>query len=96
VINLVCDHGLLFGYASQKRRVDRQIVNQAIGYLEDNRASQARLSRVRRSILRNLVTVRWSLWSVAVALAALVATLGLQLDDAVMAFARSMRHLVAR
>src|SRR5947207_5000289 len=30
VINMVCDHSLVFGYADQKRRIDRPIVNQAI------------------------------------------------------------------
>jgi general secretion pathway protein A len=103
VINLVCDHGLLFGYADQKRRVDRQIVNQAIAYLEDNGTAEARLGRVRGSLtarlghgLKSAVAVRWSLWSVAVALAAIVATLGLQYDDTVLALARSMRELVTR
>src|SRR6058998_2314507 len=35
LINIVCDHSLLFAYADQKRRIDRQIVNQAIRYLEE-------------------------------------------------------------
>src|SRR3989475_8280324 len=35
LINTVCDHCLLFGYADQKRRIDRPIVNQAIEYLEE-------------------------------------------------------------
>jgi len=43
VINLVCDHSLLFGYADQKHRIDREIVNEAIAYLEDR--TTARVSR---------------------------------------------------
>jgi general secretion pathway protein A len=35
LINMVCDHSLLFGYADQKRRIDRPTVNQAIEYLEE-------------------------------------------------------------
>src|SRR6266849_7648733 len=34
VVNTVCDHCLLIGYADQTRRLDRSIVDQAIGYLE--------------------------------------------------------------
>jgi type II secretory pathway predicted ATPase ExeA len=34
VINIICDHCLLFGYADQKRKIDRDIVEQAIEYLE--------------------------------------------------------------
>lgn len=35
VINMVCDHALLFGYADQKRPIDIQMIEQAIGYLEE-------------------------------------------------------------
>ena len=34
VVNTVCDHCLLIGYADQTRRIDRGIVEQAVGYLE--------------------------------------------------------------
>src|SRR6266852_5806972 len=34
IVNTVCDHCLLIGYADQTRRLDRSIVDQAIGYLE--------------------------------------------------------------
>ena len=63
VISLVCDHSLLFGYADQKRRIDRQTVNQAIAYLEDGAAPPRRLARVRGAISRRLL--RGGLWSVA-------------------------------
>jgi general secretion pathway protein A len=33
VINLLCDHCLLFAYADHKRRIDRHIANHAIAYL---------------------------------------------------------------
>jgi general secretion pathway protein A len=105
VISLVCDHSLLFGYADQKRRIDRQIVNQAIAYLEDDGATpRRRLARVRGAISRglrrgrawSLTAVRWCLWGVAAALAGLVAILALRLDAGVLAFAESMRHVVTR
>lgn len=34
LINVLGDHCLLFGYAEQRRRIDRRTVNQAIAYLE--------------------------------------------------------------
>lgn len=34
VVNMVCDHCLLFGFADQKRQIDQGIVEQAIEYLE--------------------------------------------------------------
>ena len=35
LVNILCDHCLLFGFADQKRRVDRDTVGQAIKYLEE-------------------------------------------------------------
>jgi general secretion pathway protein A len=35
VINTLCDHALLFGYADHKRRINRHIVNHAIAYLNE-------------------------------------------------------------
>lgn len=35
LVNIVCDHCLLIGYADQQRRIDRDIVEEAIDYLED-------------------------------------------------------------
>jgi general secretion pathway protein A len=35
LLNIICDHCLLFGYADQKRKIDRKIVGQAIAYLEE-------------------------------------------------------------
>lgn len=34
IVNMVCDHCLLFGFADQKRQIDQEIVEQAIEYLE--------------------------------------------------------------
>ncbi len=38
VINLICDHSLLIGYANQVRRIDVDIVSRAIEYLEESGA----------------------------------------------------------
>jgi len=35
VMNILCDHCLVFGYADRKRRIDRDAVNEAIAYMED-------------------------------------------------------------
>ncbi len=35
LVNILCDHCLLIGYADQQRRLDRPVVDEAIRYLED-------------------------------------------------------------
>jgi general secretion pathway protein A len=35
IVNIVCDHALLIGYADQTRQVRREVVERAIKYLED-------------------------------------------------------------
>lgn len=35
VVNLACDHALLMGYAEQRRRLDADLVEEAIAYLEE-------------------------------------------------------------
>ncbi|HEV8441355.1 MAG TPA: AAA family ATPase [Methylomirabilota bacterium] len=43
LINIVCDHCLLIGYVGQKRKIERELVEQAIEYLEEGRRpTQAR------------------------------------------------------
>src|SRR5581483_10112812 len=34
LVNIVCDHALLFGYAEQKRRIDQDTIDQVIAYIE--------------------------------------------------------------
>jgi general secretion pathway protein A len=74
VVNTVCDHCLLIGYADQTRRIDRSILDQAIAYLEvgarprtrARRSLAARRVRARRkpSPIRPL---RWALLGVSAA-----------------------------
>jgi general secretion pathway protein A len=56
VVNILCDHCLVIGYADQKRRIDRRIVEQAIAYLEEGvpprRGLPALASRGLRAVAR--------------------------------------------
>lgn len=67
VINIVCDHCLLSGYADSKRRVDAGIVEEAIAYLEDGERPQWKRRRQVR-----LVPTRGTLWVARSGVAALV------------------------
>jgi general secretion pathway protein A len=57
VINTVCDHCLLVGYADQIRRVDRRIVEEAIEYLEQGDRQRQKQRRLLDTWSRMLV--RW-------------------------------------
>jgi general secretion pathway protein A len=93
VISLVCDHSLLFGYADQQRRIERPTVNQAIDYLEDGVPPARAVGRARRIIARP--AVRWSLWSLAVAVGVVVVALGLRLGvTPLLGLPYSVWHLV--
>jgi general secretion pathway protein A len=45
IVNAVCDHALLIGYADQQRRIDRRVVDDAIRYLESGEATEPRSAR---------------------------------------------------
>jgi len=91
LINTVCDHCLLFGYADQKRRIDRGIVNQAIEYLEEGTRPQ----RTTRGLYGSRVqlAVRWSLGTLVVTLAGAVAALAMK-SNAAASFVESARRLL--
>jgi len=59
LLNIVGDHCLLFGYADQKRRIDRQTVAQAIDYLEEGTRPPRKVSG-----LRGLKARLFSRWGV--------------------------------
>jgi hypothetical protein len=40
IVNMVCEHGLLIGYAHQRRRLGEPVAERAIRYLEDGAAPQ--------------------------------------------------------
>lgn len=66
IVNTICDHCLLIGYADQTRRIDRGIVNEAIQYLEAGLRPRRRARR--RLIAPHMTSARWALLGVAVAL----------------------------
>ncbi|HEY2989024.1 MAG TPA: AAA family ATPase [Candidatus Binatia bacterium] len=47
LVNIVCDHSLLFGYAEQKRRIDRDTIDQVVAYLEQGERPQQTQRRSR-------------------------------------------------
>ena len=80
VVSTVCDHCLLIGYADQTRRVDADVVEQAIDYMEAGRRPHPRprtreRGRVRprparsRSASRSS-SVRWGLFGMSTAVVA--------------------------
>jgi len=67
VINIVCDHCLLSGYADSKRRIDAAIVQEAVEYLEEG---ERREWKRRRSI--SLVPSQGAVWAARSGVALLV------------------------
>jgi len=67
VINIVCDHCLLSGYADSKKRIDAGIVQEAVEYLEEG---ERREWKRRRSI--SLVPGRGAVWAARSGVALLV------------------------
>jgi general secretion pathway protein A len=92
LINTVCDHCLLFGYADQKRRIDRHIVEAAIEYLEEGTRPQTRATKPRGAKMRLLL--RWSLGTFVVTMASVIAALALKLNAAKLGFIQSARQLL--
>ena len=81
VINTLCDHCLVIGYADQTRRIDREIVEEAISYVEAGRKPgwrRGRGSRRSRSGDSHVRAPRVSVlrWGLIGAGAAVVAAVG--------------------
>jgi general secretion pathway protein A len=75
VINIVCDHCLLIGYADQTRRIDGDIVRRAIKYLEEG---ELPARRARGRGVNQARVLRWVVGAVAVCVAGGLAALALQ------------------
>src|SRR5262249_33422118 len=73
VVNIVCDHCLLVGYAEQRRRIDADIVKQAVQYFEDGRGATPARIRPRGGRGWRVPRVAWALTPVLLGLAALPA-----------------------
>ena len=93
LINVVCDHCLLFGYADQKRRIDRQIVGQAVEYLEEGTQPRRRARRSRAA--SGPARVRWIVGTLAVATATAAVALALRFDTTVLGLMQSVRGLLS-
>jgi general secretion pathway protein A len=67
LINVVCDHCLVMGYAEQTRRVERDRVEQAIAYLDEGAAPTRRV----RGAARPTGPLRWAVGGLGAAVAAM-------------------------
>ena len=92
LINTVCDHCLLFGYADQKRRIDRHVVDQAIKYLEDGKRPQHRIKGASGGWSRR--ALRWGLGTIAVTFVTVVAALAFRSSAATLSIVQSVRQLL--
>lgn len=70
LVNIVCDHCLLIGYADQKRRVGPDIVEQAIRYLDEGPQGPPR--RAGRFLGRMFPAMQQHPWALVAGLAVLV------------------------
>ncbi len=73
IINTLCDHSLLIGYADQTRRVGPAIVSEAIQYLEAGLRPRRRARRSRAMV--RMTSAQWALAGVVAALVTGVGTL---------------------
>jgi len=78
VVNIVCDHCLLSGFADSKRRIDTGVVDETIDYLEEGERPEWKRSRQQR-----LVPARGTVWAARGGVAALLVLLVLLLVFAV-------------
>lgn len=86
IVNTLCDHSLLIGYADQTRRIGPDIVSEAIHYLEAGLRPRRRARRG-RAVFR-MTSVQWALVGVFVALVTGFGTLAIRdpqvMSDAVL------------
>lgn len=92
LINTVCDHCLLFGYTDQQRRIDRQIVNQAIDYLEEGARAQPKGRTLGGT--RTRLLLRWSIGSFVVTFVTAVAALALKFHIDTQGLIQSVRQFL--
>ena len=97
VVNIVCDHCLVIGYADQERRISRKIVDQAIETLEEGSLPRRRMRAMAGTVGggRSMTALHWALaTSIGVVLGAAV-SLSLRAEAGYLqALARSARSLL--
>ena len=93
VVNIVCDHCLVIGYADQERRIGPHIVDRAIKFLEEGSIPKRRVPPVTK---RGVAALRWALTALAGVLLGSAVSLALRSSDTVNLFnlARSARTLL--
>ena len=91
VINTICDHSLLIGYADQTRRIETAIVNEAIQYLEAGLRPRRTARRTRLAV--RMTSLRWALAGVC---AALIAGFGALTIQGSPAFTDSMARITSQ
>jgi general secretion pathway protein A len=69
MVNIICDHSLIMAYADQKRKIDREVVEQAIEYME---AGELRWRGRRGRTFGLLPRSRALGWTLAIAGAAII------------------------
>lgn len=104
LVNITCDHCLLFGYADQKRRIGQDTVEQAIEYLEGEKRPRRRAWSLSRRY--GMTPFRWAVAALVTALLGEVALLALYpeavgnvsslVEPYVFDLARSARDLLTR
>jgi uncharacterized heparinase superfamily protein len=97
MINNICDHCLVVGYADQVRRIDRKVADEAIRYFGKPAGTSRR--QPERSNRRTLVWLSGAGAAAAAALLALQREVGHVLGSYsahLMDWARSMRDMVSR
>jgi general secretion pathway protein A len=99
VVNTVCDHCLLMGYADQQRRVEPELVQQAIAYLEEGERPDTDRPTWRGWRPRGRA-LPWAVGAVAFAAGVTAGALGAEhlagLSSAVGAVGTYLSHLVGR
>ncbi|HEY3066274.1 MAG TPA: AAA family ATPase [Methylomirabilota bacterium] len=101
VVNIVCDHALLIGYADQTRHIGRELVERAVRYLEEGELP----SRQRRAFLwRRNIPFGWTAGTVVASTVGVLAVAALGFDmwaslwhsvvDSIADLARAARNLM--
>jgi general secretion pathway protein A len=94
LVNVVCDHCLLFAYADQARRIGPEIVGEAIRYLEEGESPRPG----RRRLRWRMTPFRWAVVAASAA-AVLVALTAAQFDLGALSLAdlaRSARGMLSQ
>jgi general secretion pathway protein A len=98
LVNILCDHCLVFAYADQVRRIGPDIVDQAIEYLDDGEPTSRRGRAARRGF--RMTAWRWAVLALSAAAAGVAALSAFdgpaawRMLDVGSDLARSARHLL--